>query len=137
MSGWVTSAGIPTQGSIRRLTHPIKITGISRTLKIQIPKKKHHFNTIYLLYSVDEMGKYDIPASINYVLSVTGQSSLSYVGHSMGCAVFFIAMTYHPELNSKIDVMVALAPATANGNSQTSLRYQAPFVNQVLVLVIK
>ncbi len=83
------------------------------------------------------MGKYDIPASINYVLSVTGESSLSYVGHSMGCAVFFIAMTYHPELNSKIDVMVALAPATANGNSQTSLRYQAPFVNQVLVLVIK
>lgn len=91
----------------------------------------------YLLYSVDEIGKYDIPASIKYVLSVTGQSSLSYVGHSMGCAVFFIAMTYHPELNSKIDVMVALAPATANGNSQTSLRYQAPFVNQVLVFIIK
>lgn len=83
------------------------------------------------------MGKYDIPAVINYILNKTGENSLSYVGHSMGCAVLFIAMTYHPELNSKIDVMVALAPATANGNSQTSLRYQAPFVNQVLVLVIK
>ena len=86
---------------------------------------------------VDDMGKYDIPACINYVLSVTSQSSLSYVGHSMGCAVFFIAMTYHPELNAKIDVMVALAPATANGHSQTSLRYQAPIVNQALVFIIK
>ena len=78
------------------------------------------------------MGKYDIPAMINFALATTGQSSLSYVGHSMGCAVFFIAMQYHPELNSKIDVMVALAPATANGNIKTSLRYQAPFVNQLV-----
>jgi len=51
----------------------------------------------------------------------------------MGCAVFFIAMTYHTELNAKIDVMFALAPATANGNSQTIIRYQAPFVNQIVV----
>jgi hypothetical protein len=79
------------------------------------------------------MGKYDIPACINYVLSVNGASSLSYVGHSMGCAAFFIAMTYHTELNSKIDVMFALAPATANGNSQTIIRYEAPFVNQFVV----
>ena len=79
------------------------------------------------------MGKYDIPACINYVLSVNGASSLSYVGHSMGCAAFFIAMTYHTELNSKIDVMFALAPATANGNSQTIIRYEAPFVNQIVV----
>jgi len=83
------------------------------------------------------MGEYDIPAVINYVLSKTGRSSLSYVGHSMGCAMFFIAMTYHPELNSKIDVMVALAPATANGHSRNSLPYQAPFANQILVIIIK
>ena len=83
--------------------------------------------------SVDEMGKYDIPAAINYILSTTGESSLSYVGHSMGCSVFFIAMTYHPELNSKIDAMFALAPATANGNSQTTIRFQAPLIDLILV----
>lgn len=81
------------------------------------------------------MGKYDIPAVINYVLTTTGQSSLSYIGHSMGCAMFFIAMTYYPALNSKIDVMIALAPATANGNSKTLIRYQAPFVNQLVVRI--
>ena len=61
------------------------------------------------------MGKYDIPAVINFILATTGRSSLSYVGHSMGCAMFFIAMVYYPELNSKIDVMIALAPATSLG----------------------
>lgn len=79
------------------------------------------------------MGKYDIPAVFSYIFTNTGRSSLSYVGHSMGCAMFFVAMTYHPELNSKIDVMVALAPATANGHSRNSLPYQAPFVNQIVV----
>ena len=81
------------------------------------------------------MGKYDIPASINYVLNKTEQTSLSYIGHSMGCTVFFIAMSYRPELNAKIDVMIALAPAAAQANSQTVLRRTAPFVNQVIVRI--
>lgn len=32
----------------------------------------------------DEMGMYDIPAELNYILNVTGQKKLTYVGHSMG-----------------------------------------------------
>ena len=30
------------------------------------------------------MAKYDLPASINYVLKHTGESKLDYVGHSQG-----------------------------------------------------
>lgn len=58
---------------------------------------------------------------------------MSYVGHSMGCAMFFISMHYHPELNAKIDVMIALAPATSMNEAKTSIRFQAPFVNQIMV----
>lgn len=79
------------------------------------------------------MGKYDIPAVINYVLNSTGRSTMSYVGHSMGCAMFFIAMTYHPELNSKIDVMMALAPATNLSHMTSPLRYLTPFVRPIEV----
>lgn len=82
---------------------------------------------------MDEIGKYDIPAMINLVLSTTSQNSLSYIGQSMGCAVFFIAMTYHPSLNSKIDVMIAMAPAAANGHSRSSIQYEAPFVSGFVV----
>jgi lysosomal acid lipase/cholesteryl ester hydrolase len=55
--------------------------------------------------SWDQMGNYDIPASINYILSVTKQPKIVYIGHSLGSAVFFIAMIKHPELNDKIDTM--------------------------------
>lgn len=33
-------------------------------------------------FSWNEMGKYDLPAEIDYVLSNTGQDSLFYAGHS-------------------------------------------------------
>ena len=42
---------------------------------------------IIILFSIkrwDEMGMYDIPAELNYVLEVTGQKKLTYIGHSMG-----------------------------------------------------
>lgn len=61
---------------------------------------------IRCVISWDEIGDYDIPATINYVLKETGRSKLSFIGHSLGCGVFFIAMVKHPELNAKIDVMV-------------------------------
>lgn len=81
----------------------------------------------------DEMGRYDLPAVIRYVLDRTGYSTMSYIGHSMGCAIFFICMTYHPELNKKIDVMIALAPASSLAESETGIRFQARFVDQLLV----
>lgn len=66
-------------------------------------------DNLMLNHSWDEIGNYDLPAVINHILKTTGQSKLSYIGHSLGCGTFFIAMVKHPELNSKIDVMVVLA----------------------------
>ena len=87
----------------------------------------------YWNFSFDEMGRFDLPAVIRYVLARTERSTMSYIGHSMGCAIFFICMTYHPELNEKIDVMIALAPASSIAESETGIRYQAPFVDKLLV----
>ena len=50
----------------------------------------------------------DISGTINYILEKTGQEKLSYVGHSLGCPLFYIAMIKEPELNDKIDVMIGL-----------------------------
>jgi pimeloyl-ACP methyl ester carboxylesterase len=38
----------------------------------------------YFDFSFYEMGRFDIPSMINYVLSATGLPKLSYVGHSQG-----------------------------------------------------
>ena len=82
------------------------------------------------------MGKYDIPAVINYVLAKTGRSTMSYIGHSMGCAMLFIGMIEHPELNAKIDVMIALAPGTSLADSKASARFQALFINEIVVSIV-
>ena len=52
------------------------------------------------------MGKYDIPAVLNYILAKTGRDKLIYIGHSMGTTMFWVAMETHPELNQKIQLMV-------------------------------
>ncbi|XP_057380728.1 gastric triacylglycerol lipase-like [Daphnia carinata] len=91
------------------------------------PSQEEYWN-----FSFDEMGNYDIPAIINFVLSKTGGRQMSYIGHSMGCTMFFICMSLHPELNEKIDVMIALAPAVSMAKSTAPLMVkQAPFAPQI------
>ena len=79
------------------------------------------------------MGNYDIPAVIEYILNQTGQPKLIYVGHSLGSAMFFIAMINNPELNDKIHVMIGLAPASSMAFFKNYLRLLSPFVDQIAV----
>lgn len=39
-------------------------------------------NKNYWNFSFETMGAHDLPAAINYVLKVTGQPNLAYIGHS-------------------------------------------------------
>ncbi|XP_057375196.1 lipase 3-like [Daphnia carinata] len=81
-------------------------------------------------FSWDEMGKYDIPAVIQFILARNGrpEMKLIYIGYSMGASMFFVAMVAHPELNSKIELMIALAPAASLANiASPVLRAIAPF----------
>ena len=79
------------------------------------------------------MGEYDIPASIRYILNTTGSETIDYVGHSMGCSVFFIAMIKHPQLNSKIGAMIAMAPASSLAASTSPLRFVPNFFDIIQV----
>lgn len=74
-----------------------------------------------------EIGKYDIPASIDYILATTGLKELNYVGHSMGTTAFFVAMSLRPEYNAKVRKMIALAPAVHLEGMKSPLRYMARF----------
>jgi lysosomal acid lipase/cholesteryl ester hydrolase len=83
------------------------------------------------------MGKYDVPAVINYVLNATSQSSLYWIGHSVGGQQFFVAMTLYPELNKKVRTMFALAPSVYTGNTTNVFRrvsadLLAPYPAQVI-----
>ena len=47
---------------------------------------------------------------IDYVLRVTGQEKLYYIGHSQGTTSFFVMTSERPEYNDKIRLGVMLAP---------------------------
>ena len=49
---------------------------------------------------------------IDYVLMVTNQKQLYYIGHSQGTALGFVGFTSNHELASKIRRFYALAPIT-------------------------
>lgn len=61
-------------------------------------------------FTFHEMGKYDIPSTIDYVLNYTGVSQIHYIGHSQGTVVFWIMASERPEYMDKVILMQALAP---------------------------
>ncbi|KAF7298016.1 Triacylglycerol lipase [Mycena chlorophos] len=62
-------------------------------------------------YSIDDFAWHDIPDSINYILECTKAKTVSYIGFSQGTAQAFAALSIHPQLNEKVNVFIALAPA--------------------------
>lgn len=61
-------------------------------------------------FSYHEIGVYDLPAMIDYILNTTKTNKLMYVGHSQGTTVFFVMASERPEYNNKVKLMTALAP---------------------------
>ena len=55
-------------------------------------------------FSFDQMGQQDLPTMINYVLHVTRQEKLTYIGHSMGTMTFWIMMNSRPWMNAKVQL---------------------------------
>lgn len=76
----------------------------------------------YWEFSFPEMGKYDAPAQIEMVLSLTGLKKVTWVGHSQGTAQMFYASSADPEYwRSKLNLFVALAPAIKETNCSSKL----------------
>ncbi|XP_055301156.1 lipase 3-like [Sitodiplosis mosellana] len=57
-------------------------------------------------FSWHEIGFFDLPAMIDYVLMQTGQKQLIYIGHSQGVTSAFVMLSERPEYNEKIAFLV-------------------------------
>ncbi|KAL6259030.1 hypothetical protein P5V15_008953 [Pogonomyrmex californicus] len=73
-------------------------------------------NRAFWDFSYHELGIYDLPAMIDYVLNTTEHKKLYYIGHSEGTTQFWVMASEKPEYNSKILLMIGLAPAAYSGN---------------------
>lgn len=85
-------------------------------------------------FSWHEIGVYDVPAMIDYVLVHTEQQKLQYICHSQGCAVYFVMMSTRPEYNTKIEMTHAFAPAVFIGHMKVEvLKTLAKYINTLWV----
>ncbi|XP_015280109.1 PREDICTED: lysosomal acid lipase/cholesteryl ester hydrolase-like [Gekko japonicus] len=69
-------------------------------------------------FSFHEMGMYDVPAAIDFILQETEQDGLYYIGHGQGASLGLIAFSAMPELAQKVKLFIALAPAYRLVNSK-------------------
>ncbi|CAL4123766.1 unnamed protein product, partial [Meganyctiphanes norvegica] len=82
-------------------------------------------------FSWYEMGVYDLPASIDYVLEKTNAQKLDYIGYSMGTTAFFTMMSERPEYSKKVHFMVGLGPVAYIHNMKGPFAALAPFVASI------
>jgi len=67
-------------------------------------------------FTWDEMAHYDIPAMIEKVLELTGETELFYAGHSMGTTAFMAMHHYRPDIGEKVRLANFLAPVASEAN---------------------
>lgn len=72
-------------------------------------------------FSFHEIGYYDVPALIDYVLEQTETRRLQYIGFSQGAMTSFVALSSRPEYNEKILQLHALSPAVYMYRSGSAL----------------
>ncbi|KAM0790644.1 hypothetical protein ACM66B_004505 [Microbotryomycetes sp. NB124-2] len=70
----------------------------------------------YWAWSIEQVGVYDLPALVDYVVERTGRKP-AYVGHSQGTGTMFLCLSrgMRPDIGNKLSCFVALGPAVYGG----------------------
>lgn len=75
----------------------------------------------HLLLFQHEIGRFDLPATIDYVLKKSNHSQVLYIGHSQGSTSFFVMTSERPDYNEKILLSIHLAPPVFMGHVENEL----------------
>ncbi|XP_044763221.1 lipase 1-like isoform X2 [Coccinella septempunctata] len=73
--------------------------------------KLHPKNADFWKFSYHDIGLHDLPATVDYILNVTGRNSLFYIGHSQGGTIFYVLASLRPEYQKKFAQVSLTAPA--------------------------
>ncbi|XP_026738945.1 lipase 3-like [Trichoplusia ni] len=69
-------------------------------------------------FDIDEMATRDLPAIIDYVLMISNETQLTFVGHSQAVTILLILCSKKPEYNANIKVGFGISPTAWLGNSK-------------------
>lgn len=88
----------------------------------------------YWYFSFHQIGIYDLPASIDYILALTEEPKLQFIGHSLGAADFFVMASERPEYNDKIELMHGMGPVAFLSSAEKSLWRKIPYMQYITVI---
>lgn len=84
-----------------------------KTLKVNTRK--------FWTFSWHEIGVYDLPAMIDYIIEATKKEKIYYIAHSQGTTVLTVLLCMLPEYNDKIIHAHLMAPAVFMTNTPNKL----------------
>ncbi|XP_072761544.1 lipase 3-like [Anoplolepis gracilipes] len=85
-------------------------------------------------FSFNELGIYDLPAMITFIINMTSQPLHAYIGHSMGSTVFYVMATERPKIAQMVQMKISLAPTVFFNDIKSWLQYLA-FLAEYEILV--
>ncbi|RWS22719.1 hypothetical protein B4U80_13508 [Leptotrombidium deliense] len=72
----------------------------------------------YWRFTTDEIAAYDLPATINYILSVAGKANLTLIGHSQAAKISLQMLSTKTDYQQKIDKLIYIAPVARLGHTK-------------------
>ncbi|XP_050522082.1 lipase 3-like isoform X1 [Daktulosphaira vitifoliae] len=102
-----------------------------------ISNKMRHLSQMNWNYSIHELGIYDFPATVDFVLKHTNFSKVDVVGVSMGAGITLIGLSERPEYNAKIRKILMIAPAARNGHMLSIKPYRRLIINYPVIQYLK
>lgn len=76
-------------------------------------------NDLFWNYSMDDIGLFDYKAMLDYILWVTGQPQIDFIGHSQGGCAMAILLSSYPQYNRRIRQAHLISPAVFVFDSPT------------------
>ena len=86
-------------------------------------------NPEFWVFSWQEMAEYDLPAMVDWVISVTNQKQVYYIGHSQGTLVALTKMASDFNFRAKIRKSYLMAPFVTLQNIQSNVRKLLEFID--------
>lgn len=96
---------------------------------------RNSVDNVFVLYSVDEIALYDVPAMLSVIQQETKQTgNIIYIGHSLGTTMGMIYASERPEeAKSAIKLFIWISPSHKLTNMLSPYRMLAPFSPVILV----
>ncbi|XP_050522001.1 lipase 3-like isoform X2 [Daktulosphaira vitifoliae] len=111
--------------------------GLSKNVIDPKTGKKRKLSQINWNYSIHELGVYDFPAVVDFVLNHTKYSKVDVVDISLGTGILLIGLSERPEYNAKIRNNIMIAPAVRNAHTLGLRPFQLRYAQIAFPVFIK